>query len=264
MQTRYTVAAIWNSVPPGRDQALIEDLAALARTRAPATIFFRADDGGVPGRAHRRLTDLFARHAAPLCLAVVPGWLPMPARAFRDSLDLDAPCLCLHMHGFLHRNNEPRGQKMEFGPGLTLDRKRDMLRKGLALLRRHLGPAARPFFTPPWNNCDAQTMGAPRGTGLQGLSRCVGVLPAAPPGLAEFAVNVDLHTRRDPDPARDWEALGREFRAAVASGACGVMLHHQLMNDRAFCFLEALVERVSRDPAFRPVHFATMASGSAR
>ena len=98
-----------------------------------------------------------------------------------------------------------------------------------------------PVFTPPWNRCSLGTLQLLGELGYVAVSRSRGNMPQAPRGLPDFYVNVDLHTRKERDPAVGWKNLLKELQQAISSTFCGIMIHHQRMNEAAFDFLEMLI-----------------------
>ena len=110
---------------PGR----VIGLDALARSRpgrsstrrpAPVDVFFRDDDAGWRDDRLLALLDLFAEHALPLDVAVIPAALGEPVAA--ELRGRAGARLGLHQHGFAHANHEPDGRKHEFGPSRPLRR----------------------------------------------------------------------------------------------------------------------------------------------
>jgi hypothetical protein len=83
-------------------------------------------------------------------------------------------------------------------------------------------------------------------------------LPPAPDGLPDFAVNVDLHTRKEEDPVSGWNGLFSEIRSALSQNHCGMMIHHQRMNEAAFVFLEIFIQALLKQRRFRPVDFGDL------
>jgi len=71
-------------------------------------------------------------------------------------------------------------------------------------------------------------------------------------------VNVDLHTRKELDAEEGWNALFAELKGALLSGLCGIMIHHQRMNDAVFAFLEVLLQKLSRHQSLPIVHFKAL------
>jgi hypothetical protein len=172
-----------------------------------------------------------------------------------------APSLwCWHQHGWRHVNHEPEGKKQEFGPSRTSLRIRDDLIRGKQRLQTVMGDAFSPVFTPPWNRCDQQTLWLLRELKYSAVSRSPGAVPPSPDGLPDFAVNVDLHTRREALPLLGWEGLFSEMGSALAQGFCGIMIHHQRMNGEAFVFLEILIQALLKQRRVSLVHFTDLHS----
>ncbi len=260
---KYTVATPWSSPPDdleSRVERCISEASDLKKTRDPTRVFFRADDIGAPGKNFTRLMDLFIRHGAPLCPAIVPTWLTPPRwEALRTPGESASSPWCWHQHGWRHKNHETRGKKQEFGTARPADVVRSDLTRGRTHLESILGNDFYPAFTPPWNRCGKETLRHLHALGYKAVSRSRGASPAAPEGLPDFQVNVDLHTRKERDPGEAWRALFAELRQAAATGLVGVMIHHQRMNDAAFHFLDILVRILCRSPDFQPVTLKELA-----
>jgi peptidoglycan/xylan/chitin deacetylase (PgdA/CDA1 family) len=262
-------SALWRApLPPDLDARLTRWLTdGLAAAKAPrrVTVFCRADDVGVPGRRFERLVRVFQRHRAPLGLAVVPAWLT-PARWERlAALTGSGNGLwCWHQHGWRHVNHEPAGKKQEFGPARPRSQLAADLRRGRERLEALMGPAFYPAFTPPWNRCSAEALELIRKAGYRAVSRSSGSRPQAPPGLPELAVNLDLHTRREPTAERAWHGLRADLEAAIATGRCGIMIHHQRMNDTAAAFLDALLAALKAHGGFHLAGMPALAESDRR
>ncbi len=219
-------------------------------------LFFRADDIGVPSAQYHRLIQLFLHHKMPLCLATVPTWL---TTSRLEALTLDANInssqWCWHQHGWLHKNHETSGKKQEFGPLRSYDAIKADLERGKIRLQKLLGSAFFPFFTPPWNRCGETTLIALKELHFQGLSRSKGAHPAPPPDLLDISINVDLHTRKEANHEEGLTNLLKELSTSLAGDVSGIMIHHQIMNDEAFRFLDILLQKISETPFIQPVHF---------
>ncbi len=226
---------------------------------APA-FFFRADDIGVPSRRFFRLMDLFAGFNLPLNLAVVPAWI---TRARWESMALYhtryPELFCWHQHGWRHMNHEPSGKKQEFGPARSRHVLEDELAKGKMALDNIIKDRFSLFFTPPWNRCSMETMKLLSSMGFRGISRHLNSRPPAPAGLAEFPAGVDLHTRKETSFTLAWDHVFSEIRQGMATGMCGIMLHHMRMNDKAFEFLECLLEQVAQHRQIQACSFDRLA-----
>jgi len=255
----HSVSPLWLSPPldlASRIGRCIDQACDLACARGTGYIFFRADDVAVPGKRFARLMELFTRYGVPLSLAVVPAWLTGPRWQQLKGLAQKAPSLwCWHQHGWRHINHEVKGEKQEFGPSRPSSRIREDLVRGRHRLETHMEQDFYPVFTPPWNRCDLNTLRLLKELGYHAVSRSRDSLPSTPEGLPDFPVNLDLHTRKEVNPVADWDHLFTELSHAVASGLCGIMIHHQRMNDGAFEFLEVLLQKLSRHLSRRIVHF---------
>lgn len=257
-----TVSALWRFLPLDLSSRMDRCFSAALEkvdTKHPCYVFFRADDVAVPGANFVRLMDLFTRHRAPLCLAVVPAWLTPTRWRHLKRIGPKAPSLwCWHQHGWRHVNHEPEGKKQEFGPGRSILKIRDDLIRGKRHLQALMGDSFSPFFTPPWNRCDQKTLELLKELKYQAVSRSQKSLPQSPDGLPDFAVGIDLHTRKEVHPLLGWECLYSELGGALSHGLCGIMIHHQRMNEAAFFFLEALIQALSRQRHVQLVHFVDL------
>ncbi|MCG6916321.1 MAG: polysaccharide deacetylase family protein [Deltaproteobacteria bacterium] len=255
-------APLWRQVPSDIEKLLdkcLEEAAAKLQPGGSVIVFFRADDIGVPGEGFARLVNLFRHHRAPLTLSVVPAWLTRPRwQQLQNLCGKNQRLWCWTQHGWRHLNHEPRGKKMEFGPSRKASLKRQDLWLGYQRLRKLMGEIFVPAFTPPWNRCDLETLTTLQDLGYQALSRSLGVEPVAPVKLAEYPVSVDLHTRKEPDAYGGWQSLLHELKENLAVGFCGVMIHHQRMNQAAFIFLDLLLNKLKRWQYGRLVHMGTL------
>jgi peptidoglycan/xylan/chitin deacetylase (PgdA/CDA1 family) len=239
------VSPIWRHLPSdlvSRTERCIRIASERLENNGRGCIFFRADDVAAPGRNIAKLMDIFKRHRVPLCLAVVPAWLT--GRRWQYLKDLGAKessLWCWHQHGWRHVNHETDGKKQEFGTSRSRSNiKRDLV-QGKRRLEDLMEAEFYPVFTPPWNRCSLSTLQLLGELGYVAVSRSHGSEPKAPRQLSDFWVDVDLHTRKEWDPALGWSNLFNELQQAIPSDCCGIMIHHQRMNEAAFDFLEMLI-----------------------
>ncbi|MFH1090110.1 MAG: polysaccharide deacetylase, partial [Pseudomonadota bacterium] len=154
-----------------------------------------------------------------------------------------------------HISHEGPKKKQEFGPSRSKSEQKSDLERGRRRLESILGRHFFPVFTPPWNRCDADTLELLDELGYHAVSRSWGSRPPAPLGLLEFSVTVDLHTRKESDPAEAWEFLFDELFFSLRGGRCGIMIHHQRMNRAAFDFLEILLPALQKSERVCLVNF---------
>lgn len=255
-------ALLWSVLPTDvhhRLRRCLDKAASESLVRDRGIVFFRADDVGVPGRRFSRLVDLFRGHQVPLTLAVVPAWLTkLRWQRLLELCGRDRDLWSWMQHGWRHLNHEPHGKKLEFGPSRPFSRKRKDLRLGFQRLSTLMGENLLPAFTPPWNRCDHETISALQELGYKALSRSWGAQPPSPAEVPDFPITVDLHTRKEKDAEISWQSLFKELGDSLSRGFCGIMIHHQRMNDEAFDFLDLLLRSLKQCNGTNLVHLGTL------
>ncbi len=243
--TKQRVATLWTAPPDDLTSRIADCIDASLRRyleKKPARVFFRADDIGVPGKQFNRLINLFKRYEAPLSLAVVPAWLtPLRWSALTKTCRDTSFLWCWHQHGWRHKNYEEHLKKQEFGPSRTTAEIESEIVRGCNRLTSLMKERFYPLFTPPWNRCSGETLELLRKLNYRAVSRYQNARPVSPKGLPDISVNVDLHTRKETRAGDGWNNLFEELEAALSSGFCGIMIHHQRMNDAAFVFMDFLL-----------------------
>ena len=229
-------------------------------TNKPGYIFFRDDDVAVPGKQFTQLRGIFFQLHVPLNLAIVPAWLTRRRWRSMQNFNRSAADLwCWHQHGWRHINHEIIGKKQEFGPNRSDSAIEDDILKGRRRLERLIGESYYPVFTPPWNRCDPRTLRFLKKHGYVAVSRSQNPDRSMLKGLTDICVNVDLHTRKERSSASGWANLFEELKAAISSGRCGIMIHHNRMNPAAFDFLEMLLNFIAARTELQLVHFRDLA-----
>lgn len=227
----------------------------LADGDGKAKVFFRADDIGVPSQMFAKMVYVFQNHRIPLCLAVVPGWLTEQRHTALKEITGKSSLFCWHQHGWIHKNHEISGKKQEFGESRSKNELLHDLQRGKSKLSRLLGDEFCQVFTPPWNRCGQAALNIIEELGFRAISRSLGANPEVPAGFLDFQINVDLHTRKEEDPASSLTLLLAELQRALGIGTAGIMLHHQRMNGRALFFLNRLLCHLSSSKNIQTVHF---------
>jgi hypothetical protein len=255
-------AALYRQPLAHIEQLLAESIAQGCRQyngTGPIRLVFRADDIGVPSAEFSQLIAAFQRYQLPLCLATVPSWLTAHRlQQLRRVTGTDDSLWCWHQHGRMHRNYEISGKKQEFGPARTVADITSDIGKGKMRLEMLLTEAFQPFFTPPWNRCSLETLHVLRNKGFRGISRYRGAVPASEEILPDVPMNVDLHTRKEASQETSLSNLLLEIETGLASGYCGIMLHHQRMNQHAVTLLDSLLRLLATTPRISPQSFSTI------
>lgn len=222
-------------------------------------LFFRADDIGVPSKNFTAMAELFQSYNMPLLLAVVPCWLTAPRFTSLKRSTQNAPELFFwHQHGWAHKNHEAQGKKHEFGHSRPKSSVEHDITKGKERLTTILGEQLSPIFTPPWNRCTSETMDLLVKHGFKVLSRSKNANPLSPKKLPDLQINIDLHTRKETDQLTAFTHLIAEIQQGASDGYCGIMLHHQLMNDVAFRVLEILIQTLAQNDSVECIDFNTL------
>ena len=224
-----------------------------------AIVFFRADDIGIGSQNFTELINCFNRHKLPLCLATVPTWLtPSRFTELQSLTGISEHQWCWHQHGFVHRNFENIGKNQEFGPARNYEDVLTSLTNGKQRLDSLLGTLNKPVFTPPWNRCSAETLQALEDLGFKAVSRSSGAKPFTKPHFPDLQVNVDLHTRKEPQAEESFQNLLEELERSLGGGQSGIMIHHQRMNKRALEFLDILMACLKKQQNISFVHFGDL------
>jgi hypothetical protein len=215
-----------------------------ARQDAPLQLFFRDDDVAEDEETLRRLLQLFLRWETPLNLGVIPGQLTAAGRELLgQSLKVAPDLIKLNQHGWVHLNHELTGRKCEFGPSRTFAEQLADIAQGQARMNEAFGPHWFPAFIPPWNRCTEATCQALDRLGFRLLSRDCTAALCTGARLRELPVTLDLFRWRGGAQLRPAAELANELLRQVAAGATiGVMLHHQVMNEAAFAWVETLLQ----------------------
>ncbi len=128
------------------------------------------------------------------------------------------------------------------------------LSRGKERLQKIMGAAFSAYFTPPWNRCSAVALKVLEDLDFRGLSRSRDSQPHSHT-LEDMVINVDLHTRKEPDSRGCLAGLAAEFENSARSGSIGIMLHHQRMNEQAFILLDKLLDYIVLHPVLKPGTF---------
>ncbi|MBW2307594.1 MAG: DUF2334 domain-containing protein [Deltaproteobacteria bacterium] len=231
----------------------------MMRKNHRAQLFFRDDDVGEWDPSLASLIELFISRGVPLNLAVVPAWLDSKAaRRLADLKHRRPDLFCLYQHGFRHINHARSGKRNEFPPSRSYGEQLNDVRAGMEILKKELGEAFFPAFTPPWNRCSPATLDALGDLGFKVFSCDAPTPGASDRGMMDIPITLDVLLRA-PEGGWRWRkphTIMSEMVEQLASlDHVGVMLHHQHANLE---FLDILLGAVSDHPAVRFVSFERM------
>lgn len=257
------VSNIWRHLPSDlipRTERCIDAACERLESAGSGYIYFRADDVAVPGKKFARLLSLFKHYRMPLCLAVVPAWLTrLRWQSIKTLKGKSSSLWCWHQHGWRHVNYETDGKKQEFGSARSTSEIKQDLNRGKQRLEHLMEETFYPVFTPPWNRCSRNTLQVLRDLGYVAVSRSRNSPPASPEELPDFSMDVDLHTRKETTAEAAWNNLFEALQHSLSNGCSGIMIHHQLMNDAAYDFLEILLKALINRKKIQLVNFKDLA-----
>jgi hypothetical protein len=183
----------------------------------------------------------------------------------------------VNQHGWRHENHETTGRKCEFGPARNYQQQLEDIRAGRARLEEMLGSAFYPVFTPPWNRyCDA-TCQALIDLGFHAISdlesnRTVNVNTALRRIPATLDI-IDWRSSRDLKPVdlllteliRQIQQSGHRGQPEGAnspkSATIGILLHHRVMSEAAFSFIDRLLTELKGFECVVPHTFRSLLEG---
>lgn len=235
-------------------------LAQRAARQQTVELFFRDDDVAEDEPALRRMLELFARCAVPLNLAVIPGRLTEAAtKLLRKYLKAHPGLFEVNQHGWMHVNHETTGRKCEFGPGRSEAEQLADIARGRQIMTAAFGADFSAVFVPPWNRCTEATLRALDQPGFEALSQLKGKTAVTGDNFIELSVTLDLHRWKGGATLRSPGEIVTELMAQINAGEIiGVMLHHQVMDERAFSFLARLLDELRAQSCVRMHTFQSL------
>ena len=219
-------------------------------------IFFRDDDVDNDDINLRRLLTIFSSRKIPLIAGVIPKLLTADCRKllseFSDYTELV-------QHGWQHKNHEIIERKCEFGGSRNFAEQLSDLAAGQKIMNEAFGESWFPAFIPPWNRCTEITHRALAELGFRVLSKLRGSQPPVTGfQFQEISVTLDIFRWQKGATLRSSDELYEELARQISEGnPIGIMLHHQVMTDEAFTFIEQLLEELKKAPGVR---FQTLGS----
>lgn len=226
----------------------------------PLHVFFRDDDVDEDEPSLRRLLNLFLDRGVPVSLGVIPGRLTGQAISTLARQSSSFPHVIeLCQHGWKHINHEKSGRKCEFGVSRTFPEQLQDIANGQAKMSEAFGENFYPAFIPPWNRCTEETYRVLDQLGFLMLSQLQSDSPAAGYNFRECPVTLDLYRWRGGARLRPPEEIVGELALQIGQrDTVGIMLHHKVMNDESFLFLDLLIQTLSGYPVVRFHTFQSM------
>jgi predicted deacetylase len=223
------------------------------RRDAPLSFFFRNDDVDEDEAPLRRLLKLFLERNAPVNLGVIPGRLTAACVELLAQSTSDAPALFeLNQHGWLHLNHEREGRKYEFGASRTYAEQLADVAQGQARMTEAFGPNWFPVFIPPWNRCTEETLRAVDHLGFRALSAKRGEFTVTGYRFEEISITLDLYRWKGGARLKSPEDVVDELIDQTSGRqTIGVSLHHKVMDEHAFSFLDSLLDTLAADLSVR-------------
>lgn len=233
---------------PLRDE--LSQWSALGRT---ARLWLRDDDTVAITPALERLSALASAHGAPILIATIPARAEMRLGDYFAAHPLLEPAV----HGYAHADHAQAGRKtQEFPIARGAEVIIDELQRGRARLSEIFGARLTSIYVPPWNRISREVAALLPGVGFTALSG-FGTATLMPSGsaLREINTHVDIIDWRGNRGGRDHAWLVRELvdqLVAARDGGrahVGVLTHHLVHDETAWCFLDALLDETAHHSA---------------
>ncbi|HEY8459446.1 MAG TPA: hypothetical protein VIM99_03650 [Blastocatellia bacterium] len=224
---------------------------ALARQTAPLRIFFRDDDVDEDEASLRRLLKFFLKRNTPVNLGVIPGRLTAAcAELLAESVGATPELLELNQHGWRHLNHEREGRKCEFGASRAYGEQLADIARGQERMTEAFGPNWFPVFIPPWNRCTEETLRAIDQLGFRAFSAKRGSSVVTGYRFEEISITLDIYRWSGGARMKSREEIAAELTAQLSGPQpIGVVLHHKVMDERAFSFLGSLLDALAAHSA---------------
>lgn len=225
-------------------------------------LFLRDDDVDEDEESLQQLMDIALARGVPMNLEIIPGRLtPGGIAVLKNALRADPSLFSLNQHGWIHANHEPEGRKCEFGPARSLAQQLDDITRGKILLQSLLEDRFFPAFTPPWNRCTAETYRVLNDLGFLVLSKDRGKEPIDDYQFKDISTTLDLYRWkggvRMKTPS---EIVGELITQMNDLPVVGLLLHHKVMDQEAFTFLDQLLCELTEFSVVRFHTFQTLLS----
>lgn len=206
-------------------------------------IFLRDDDVDEDEETLRHLLDISLSFSVPLNLEIIPGRLTASAKKLlKEHNRFHSTLLELHQHGWQHCNHEREGKKCEFGISRSFHQQREDIAKGKALLEKTFGDRFYPVFTPPWNRCTEETFKVLDELGFKVLSKDQNKQLVTGYSFKEISTTLDLYRWKGNRTMKSPDEITKALISQIERlKTLGILLHHKVMDEHAFAFLQSLL-----------------------
>jgi peptidoglycan/xylan/chitin deacetylase (PgdA/CDA1 family) len=211
-------------------------------------VFFRDDDVDEDEETLHRLLTIFADRKIPLIAGVIPKLLTEDCVRLLSEYSEFTECV---QHGWQHKNYEMLERKCEFGISRNFAEQLSDLTTGQKIMNEAFGENWFPAFIPPWNRCMETTHRALDELGFRVLSKLRGSQPPVTGfQFREISVTLDIFRWQNGATLKSSEEIYAELAKQISQGVpIGIMLHHKVMTDEAFLFIEGLLDELKQSPA---------------
>jgi len=218
-------------------------------------LWLRDDDAVAVTPALTRLAELCAGNGTPYLLAAIPSRADQDLAAFLAG----QPLAEVAAHGWTHRNHGREGErKQEFPahrPKSEVLRELDCARTRIDAM---FGAKAVPIYVPPWNRITSEIAALLPETGFRALS-AMGrkTMLRAPSPVYELNTHLDIIDWHGSRGGRDPGTLAAELAAHLTwarqneTPTVGILTHHLVHDEIAWCFLEELLAETGQHAAVR-------------
>jgi hypothetical protein len=200
------------------------------------------------------MLEVFLEVGVPLHLAVVPGQCQQKtAKYLVDLAEQRGGLIEFGQHGWLHTNHDLSGGYAEFGKMRSLSEQLADMSRGKRVMTELFGASSSEIFTPPFNSYDQNTVACAEALGFRGFGTWSGRVLTCPRSqfhLRPVELNCDFMAEYLPSPeAREAGSLCREICDRLAQdGYLGLMLHHEMLEQRDRKLLAGLLESLAGSP----------------
>jgi predicted glycosyltransferase len=209
--------------------------------------FLRDDDTDEDEESLRHLLDIGLSRGVPLNLAVIPAKVtPAGIRLVKNYKKLLPNLLELHQHGWQHLSHEVDGRKCEFGASRSYAEQFADIQRGKLLLERNFGARFFPAFTPPWNRCTQDTLAVLDELGFKVFSKDSDDETITGCRFQEISITLDFMAKGGATMKPPAELVAKLIQQMQAQERIGIMLHHKMMDEQAFAFLDCLLAELRR------------------